>query len=219
MIKDHFIFDMDGVLVDSEPVHQQILNKVFDELNLEFSVDYHHTLVGMAAVPMWGKIRNDFGISIDANELVSFHKEMFFAETENIKVPPVNGVLDFLKRLETLNFNISLASSSPVKLINRFVDELAVRSSFDYLVSGEEVGRSKPFPDIFFKVSEKYNVDPSRFLVIEDSHNGVKAAKAAGMTCIGYQNPNSGNQDLSAADYIVNDFSDMDIQKIKEIAS
>ncbi|WP_335966636.1 HAD family phosphatase [Galbibacter sp. PAP.153] len=219
MTKDHFIFDMDGVIVDSEPVHQEILNKVFQELNLEFSVAYHHTLVGMAAIPMWEKIRTDFSIETNARELMNFHKEFLFIEMGKRKIAPVPGVIDLLLRLKKMGISISLASSSPLKLINLFIDQLEIRSYFDYLISGENIERSKPFPDIFLKVANEYGVSPDKFVVIEDSHNGVRAAKAAKMTCIGYKNPNSGNQDLSPADIIITSFTKLTDEKIKLIAT
>jgi len=208
---------MDGVLIDSEPAHQQIFKKVFEELSLEFSVAYHHTLVGMAAVPMWEKIRSDFHIQTDARELMNFHKEFMHVEIKELDIQLVSGALELLERLEDMQIKLSLASSSPEKLIYHFVDKFNIRSKFDFLVSGESLTRSKPFPDIFLKVAELYNLQPDRFSVIEDSNNGVRAAKAAQMQCIGYKNPNSGEQDLSLADKIISSFSVLDKQKIKEL--
>lgn len=217
MIKDHFIFDMDGVLIDSEPTHQQIFKKVFEELNLDFSATYHHTLVGMAAVPMWEKIRSDFQIQTDARELMNFHKEFMYVEIKERDIQLVPGVYELLERLQEMQIKMALASSSVEKLIHHFVDKFSIRSKFDFLVSGESLTRSKPFPDIFLKVAEFYDLKPDRFVVIEDSNNGVRAAKAADMLCIGYTNPNSGQQDLSLADETISNFSQLDHQKIKEL--
>lgn len=217
MIKDHFIFDMDGVLIDSEPAHQQIFKKVFEELNLDFSVAYHHTLVGMAAVPMWEKIRSDFHIQTDARELMNFHKEFMYVEIKELDIQLVPGVIELLDRLEDMQIKMSLASSSAEKLIHHFVDKFNIRSKFDFLVSGESLTRSKPFPDIFLKVAELYDLKPDHFAVIEDSNNGVRAAKAAQMKCIGYENPHSGQQDLSLADEIISSFSQLNSDKIKEL--
>lgn len=217
LIKDHFIFDMDGVLIDSEPAHQQIFKKVFEELNLDFSVAYHHTLVGMAAVPMWEKIRSDFQIQTDARELMNFHKEFMYVEIKELDIQLVSGVLGLLDRLQEMQIKMSLASSSAEKLIHHFVDKFGIRAKFDFLISGESLTRSKPFPDIFLKVAELYDLKPDRFVVIEDSNNGVLAAKAAQMQCIGYTNPNSGQQDLSLADETISSFSQLDNQKIKDL--
>ena len=219
LIKDHFIFDMDGVLIDSEPAHQQIFKKVFEELNLEFSLAYHHTLVGMAAVPMWEKIRSDFQIQTDARELMNFHKEFMYVEIKELDIKLVPGALELLDQLQQMGVKMSLASSSAQKLIHHFVDKFGIRSKFDFLVSGESLTRSKPFPDIFLMVAELYNKEPDHFIVIEDSNNGVRAAKAAEMKCIGYKNPNSGQQDLTLADELINSFSELTQQKIKDLTN
>jgi HAD superfamily hydrolase (TIGR01509 family) len=219
LIRDHFIFDMDGVLIDSEPAHQQIFKKVFEELNLDFSVAYHHTLVGMAAVPMWEKIRSDFHIQTDARELMNFHKEFMYVSIKELDIQLVPGALELLQRLEDMQLKMSLASSSAEKLIHHFVDKFNIGSKFDFIVSGESLTRSKPFPDIFLKVAELYNLQPDRFLVIEDSNNGVRAAKSAQMQCVGYNNPNSGQQDLSLADEVISSFLQLDNSKIKQLIS
>ncbi len=210
---------MDGVIIDSEPAHKEVLEKVFGELNLNFSDAYHQTLVGMAAVPMWEKIKADFTIETNARELMNFHKEIFFIEAENLKIEAVPEVVSLIKRLKEMNYHLSLASSSSLKLIERFTEELAVKDYFDFLVSGESLERSKPFPDIFLKVAENYKLDSSRFVVIEDSKNGVAAAKAAEMFCIGYQNPNSGNQNLSQADVVIDDFSKLTPEVITKMTN
>ena len=208
-MKNHFIFDMDGVLVDSEPMHQDILRSVFKKLELDISEEYLATLTGMADIPMWTKISEDFSTRQTQQELSKFHKEIFFQEFPSKKVEPVTGIIDFIHHLKEKNWHLSVASSSSLQLIEHFTKELNIIEHFDFLVSGQSLERSKPFPDIFLKVAEKYNLPPQDFWVLEDSRHGVTAGKTAGMSCIGYQNPNSGNQDLSHADYV--------IQNIEEI--
>ena len=98
---------------------------------------------------------------------------------------------------------MAVASSSMYERIERTAKSLGVDDCFDVYVSGEQLKRPKPAPDIFIKAAELLGVSPSECIVIEDSGNGVNAAKAAGMACVGYINPGSGDQDLSAADYLV----------------
>jgi len=216
-MKKHIIFDMDGVLVDSEPLHKEVLENVFNELAIDYTKEYHDTLVGMPSTPKWKKIISDFNLERDISELIELNKSAFYKEIESRDIPVTEGLFSLLDRLDKLNLKKSLASSSPVKLINIIVDRLEIRHHFDYLVSGEEVERGKPFPDIFLKVAELYNIEPSDFLVIEDSHNGVLAAKAAGMTCIGYKNLNSGNQDLTKADIVIDHFDELSDKVLKEL--
>jgi HAD superfamily hydrolase (TIGR01509 family) len=98
---------------------------------------------------------------------------------------------------------MALASSSTQRVIDTVLEKLALVGVFDPVVSGEEVEHGKPAPDIFLRTAGLLEIPPETCLVIEDSANGVRAAKAAGMVCIGFRNPNSGAQDLSAADAIV----------------
>ncbi|TRZ42760.1 HAD family hydrolase [Robertkochia solimangrovi] len=213
----YIIFDMDGVLVDSEPFHFKVLKAVMNSLSIEFSKSYHDTLVGTANKPMWEKLIRDFDIPHSLEAMQSGHKDMFYRMLEGELLQPTPGIHDLLQRIRESGYGLSVASSSPKKLISLVMDQLGIGDYFDHLVSGEELERSKPFPDIFLKVASLYAEDTDKFLVIEDSRNGVHAAKAAEMHCIGYYNPNSGNQDLSKADLIIDDFDVLTGARINEI--
>lgn len=217
-MKKHIIFDMDGVLVDSEPVHMKILNEVLVTMGASaVSLEYYFSLVGMGGLLIWKKLIKDYNLEGKATDLFASHKEYFYSVIETHEIQPVKGVVQFLDRLKKENYFISLGSSSPVRLINHAVSKIGIKDYFDYLVSSEHVQNGKPFPDIFLKVAELYKIKPLNFVVIEDSHNGVLAAKAAGMTCIGYKNPNSGNQDLTKADIIISHFDELNEKVLKEI--
>lgn len=217
-MKKHIIFDMDGVLVDSEPIHMKILNEYLITLGAtSVSLEYYFSLVGMGGLLIWEKLIKDFNLHGVASDLYISHKEYFYSVIEAHEIEPVKGVVQFLNRLKKENYFISLGSSSPVRLINHSVRKIGIRDYFDYLVSSEHVKHGKPYPDIFLKVAELYNIEPSHFLVIEDSHNGVLAAKAAGMTCIGYKNPNSGKQDLTKADMIIDHFNELSDEVLKDL--
>src|SRR5690606_5174684 len=94
------------------------------------------------------------------------------------------------------------------KNIDLILQKLDIEKYFDFVVSGEQVVKGKPEPDIFLKVANHYSIHPKDCMVIEDSTNGVLAAKAANMFCVGYYNPSSGNQDLTKADLIIDSFND-----------
>jgi len=96
-----------------------------------------------------------------------------------------------------------VASSSPKFFIETVLETLRIREYFKEILSGEEVQRGKPYPDIFLETAEMLRVNPQECVVIEDSTNGIKAALAAGMKCIGFINLNSGLQDLTSASIIV----------------
>jgi len=120
--------------------------------------------------------------------------------------------MEIISYLKNRKIKLALASSSSLYLINLILQKMHLKSIFDVVLSGEEVANGKPFPDIFIKTAELLNVQPDRCVVIEDSKNGVTAAKNAGMLCIGFKSPNSKNQDINRSDYIV-----ADLIKIKEL--
>lgn len=208
-MKKYFIFDMDGVLIDSEPVHQQILSQTFQELGISLLDEYYYTLVGMAAGPMWEKIKADFALHEEVGSLVKKHKVLKGQLLLSYTIPATPGILSLLNRLKLEGYVMAVASSSPKLLIESYTSQLHIQSFFQEFVSGEEVSRSKPFPDIFLKTADLLGVLPSVCIVIEDSRNGVVAAKSAGMFCIGYKNEHSGPQDLSMADVIIEHFDEI----------
>ena len=122
-----------------------------------------------------------------------------------------------LERVHEGGFLMAVASSSPEIYINQVIDMLGVKEYFQVLCSGENVKNPKPAPDVFLKAAKELGVSPDECLVIEDSTNGCRAAKAAGMVCLGYYNPDSGDQDLSIADGVIADYEKLDAKFLQEI--
>ena len=205
----HIIFDMDGVLLDSEPMHQQVIYEVFQLKNIPLNRAYIETLTGMSAFPMWQKIKNDTQRVETVEELVQFHKDYFFQKLPELHVAPVPHVKEVLAQFKSEGKHLSLASSSGRKLIEIFTEQVGIKHYFEVIMSGDDVKYSKPNPEIFLKVTEWYALPPTQFTVIEDSTNGVKAAKSAGMHCIGFQNPLSGGQNLQEADRIIHSMNEL----------
>lgn len=207
MAVEGILFDMDGVLVDSEPLHLEVEEAIFEELGINISKEEHFSYVGMAPLEVWTTIRRRYDLEIPAKRLFQLEQERKFALFQKREVSLVEGVLPLLQQLHEKGYPIALASSSPRRIIELFVEKTGVGDFFRFLISAEEVERGKPAPDIFLAAAERLGCSASDCLVIEDSANGVQAAKAAGMYCIGFQNPNSGYQDLSVADRVVESFS------------
>ena len=203
-----FIFDMDGVIVDSEPLHFEVNRRIMRDFGLEFSDEFFHAYVGITNEQMWADLIERYSLNTTIEEL---QKEDFLLKKEVFRdLQPIKGIPELLANLKKDGIAIGLASSSEKAFIEMVLEELGIRGYFQAVVSGEEVERSKPEPEIFLRAAELLNVDPADCLVLEDSRHGVEAAKRAGMKCIGYQNPNSGPQDLSRADKIVHTLENLD---------
>ena len=206
---NYIIFDMDGVLLDSEPMHQDIIYETFQLEGIPFDKAYIQTLTGMSAFPMWEKVKRDAQRSESVEELIKFHRDYFFKRLPEVKVPLVPHVKDVLEKFKNEGKHLSLASSSGRKLIDIFTQQTNIAHYFEVIMSGDDVQYSKPNPEIFLKVAQWYGLPATQFTVIEDSTNGVKAAKSAGMQCVGFQNPLSGGQDLSQADLLIHSMQEL----------
>ena len=206
---NYIIFDMDGVLLDSEPMHQEIIYETFQLEGIPFDKAYIQTLTGMSAFPMWEKVKHDAQRSESVEELIKFHRDYFFKRLPEVKVPLVPHVKDVLEKFKNEGKHLSLASSSGRKLIDIFTQQTNIAHYFEVIMSGDDVQYSKPNPEIFLKVAQWYGLTATQFTVIEDSTNGIKAAKSAGMQCVGFQNPLSGGQDLSQADSVIHSMQEL----------
>jgi HAD superfamily hydrolase (TIGR01509 family) len=201
------IFDLDGVLLDSEPLYMAMNQKFFKTLGAEIGVEEYHTFVGISATTMWATIKAKAHLPQSVEELKALEKELKYKTLNETPLVPTEGVVELLGKLKAGGHTLTIASSGLRKNIDVILNKLHVTQYFDLVVSGEDVVKGKPGPDIFLKVSDHFRRKPEECVVIEDSKNGVLAAKAAGMICLAYYNPNSGNQDLSKADFIFDHFN------------
>jgi len=209
------IFDMDGVIVDSEPLHFELERGLLEELGGHISPEEHNNFVGTTDYYMWSTFKKQFNIELSVEEMIHIKKERFI---ENIhKLELVDHFKELLLTLYNENYLLGLASSNNRKAVNMIVEKFDLDKYLQFIISGEEVTKGKPNPEIFLTAAKKMNVHPSQCLVIEDATNGVEAAKAAGMKCIGFQNPNSGNQDLSGADLVIDSLQNLTLEAMKEL--
>ncbi|MCD4819866.1 MAG: HAD family phosphatase [Candidatus Cloacimonetes bacterium] len=204
------IFDMDGVLLDSEPIYFDVEKKLFEKLNIDISKAKHFTFVGMSMRKIWLIIKNEFKLTQNIEELITIHNDIIYKGILNKNdISPSLGVKNTLINLKNRNIKLAVATSTERKLAELILNKIRLFNLFDFIICGDEVKNGKPAPDIFLKAAEGIGILPENCLVIEDSENGVKAAFEAGIKVIGYQNPNSGNQNLNLADFIISDFSEL----------
>ena len=213
------IFDMDGVIIDSEPIYSIVYQKLFDMLNVNISKEERNSFVGLSAKKVWLYVKEKGTLNQTVDELLKLKEKIYFETFKSLEIyhKPIYGIIELLETLKRYRVSLSIASSANRNVIDFVIDKLSLSSYFDCIVSGEEVPNGKPDPDIFLKVAENYNEPPHKFAVIEDSENGVKAAKSAGMKCVGYKNKNSGNQDLSSAELVIEEFNQYNIDKILKL--
>lgn len=206
---------MDGVIIDSEPIHQQMEFEMYNELGLTISPEEHKQYVGTSSIDMWNMIKERHGLDKTPEELLSYGRGMYWEALDKGRVPLVAGSKELMAGLHQNGFIVQVASSATRPTVDRVIEHFKLAPSIAHRIGGNEVKKSKPDPEIFLKAAAQSSTNPENCLVIEDSRNGIKAAKAAGMMCIGYENPGTGNQNLSIADLIVTDLKEITIKKIQ----
>lgn len=214
------IFDMDGVIIDSEPIYKMVEEEIFESLNISVMEEEFNKYIGTNSYYLWKCIKENHGLENSVEELVKLEREsnLNYLIKHKELIKPVEGVVELIQDINNNGTKLAVASSSPIELISTIIDTIGIRKYFDYIVTGDYVKKCKPEPDVFLYAANKINIEPNKCLVIEDSKNGTIAAKKAGMRCLGYKNLNSGNQDLSKADKITDSFMGIkfiDLQGVK----
>lgn len=201
------IFDMDGVLVDTEEFICEAAMKYFAELGTSVKAEDFLDFVGMGENRYIGGVAEKYGLEIDITQAKKRTYEIYDAIVRG-RIEPLDGVLDFLARCKRLGLKTAVATSADRTKMDINLREMGLsEASFNACVNGLEVERKKPHPDIFLFAAQKIGVDPQNCLVVEDAISGVAAAKAAGMKCLGLTTSFSAQQ-LSAADWISNTLAD-----------
>ncbi|OON69427.1 HAD family hydrolase [Hymenobacter sp. CRA2] len=209
------IFDMDGVLVDTEPLHHDAFFRHFAELGLRISDTEYATFLGSSTSNMYQRIKQEYGLREEVPALVQRKRELFGVAFEaNTTLELLPGARELVLDLYQAGVPLQLASSASHETIDRVFTRFQLYPYFQNRVSGEEFPQSKPNPAIFLRAAELAGMPPQACLVIEDSANGVTAAKAAGMYCVGYRSAHSGGQDLHFADHIVADLRELSAASI-----
>lgn len=205
------IFDMDGVLVDSQPYHFKADIDTMAEYGVIKDQKFYESFAGTLTADRMRTLKEMFGLDAPVEEMTIKRENMILDIMGKEDIKPVLGIPEFLRSIKEKGLTTAVASSSDYKLINLILDRLKIAQYFDSVTSGSDVKRGKPSPDVFLLAAERIGIEPAECLVVEDSENGVKAAKAAGMKALGYINPTSGKQDLSLADFITDDFKKISI--------
>jgi HAD superfamily hydrolase (TIGR01509 family) len=209
------LFDMDGVLTDTEVLYYEVNQKFFAQHSIPISGKEYDRFCGISAPKMWKSLKDEFNLPYEVDWLIQHEKETFFAElSAQPGLEPIPGIPDLLRAVAERRLKTAVASSSARKNIELILQKAGIRHFFPVIVSGEDVKNGKPDPDIFLLAASQVGAAPNECVVLEDSFNGLTAAKKAGMYCVGFRNPGSGNQDLSQADMIINEHTPKSLPSI-----
>ncbi len=196
------IFDMDGVILDSEPLHENARQMMFQRFGIVPDETFPDP-VGNSSSGFWREVIKKCGIEGEPYALEKEQYRLVAKQVEENHIPPSEGLPKLLMWAKRNDVKVGLASSSTRVLVDDALRLLNISEYFDYTVSGDEVAVKKPAPDVYLKVLEMAGILSENAIAVEDTHTGVTAAKNAGIFCYGYKNTTSGPQDLASADAII----------------
>ncbi len=208
------VFDMDGVLVDSE-IHWKKMESAFLRgLLPEWDEARQKSIIGMSVYDVYSLLIRDYGLCISREEYLEYYDHLagkLYGELSGL----IPGAEEIIRELSVRNFPLGLASSSPRRWMDIVLDRFSFAPYFNAVVSSDDVrGCGKPEPDIYLLACSKLGIAPEYAAAIEDTEKGVRSAKSAGMKCVGLRNGFNEHQDLSMADYIAWGFADIPVERI-----
>jgi len=208
------VFDMDGVIIDSEPLWSEAERQLLARRNLAYSEQLKPLLMGLDSREAVRILKKHYDLGEPVEELVH-ERNQLVSELIQQQGQPIPDALELIQQVRDGGIKTVVASSSPYALVELVVDKLGIGGLLDLVLSGDEVSRGKPAPDLYDTAAKILAVAPECCLVIEDAPNGVRAAKAAGMRCLAITTGAS-KTDLAAADQVVEDFRGLNILKLWE---
>ncbi|MGB0633344.1 MAG: HAD family hydrolase [Flavobacteriaceae bacterium] len=211
------IFDMDGVIVNSEPLHKKAYYNMFKDFKLDVSESLYESFTGKSTYSICEQLCLKFNLSITPYELVNSKRKHFKYIFENDKsFKMIDGAFELIKDYYKNNLKLVLASSASMLTINKVFEKFDLDKFFVAKISGADLKQSKPNPEIFLKAAKISGHNKKDCIVIEDSTNGIIAANSAGIFCVGYKSKNSINQNYSLADLVISNFNQICFKEISK---
>lgn len=208
------IFDMDGVLVESESKfdeeHERIANMFGVELSYEDKVSFR----GQSSRNIWEMFLNKYGIDADIEKLLFIERKTMAERFANNEISPIPYAIELLCNVKKAGLLVGIATSNRAANVDAIIKINKIEKFVDAMSTSDSVKSSKPNPEIFIHCSKKLGVECEECVAVEDSHNGVLAAKRAGMKVVAFADPLAISQDVSQADLIVESLKDVKIQKL-----
>lgn len=212
------LFDMDGVIFDSEPIHEEIFRRFSQKLGVSISSAEYQRLIGASSVSQWTYMKERFDLDGTPQELsdakMALYKE-YLKATSGLK--PIEGLPEFIKELNHASIPFALASLSTADVIEATLSAIGLNLTFLTRVGGNDAPNAKPAPDIFLLAAHRLDAAPEGCVVIEDSTNGILASQRAGMRSVGFDNPNSPGQTLADATVRISTLKDLTLDLVQRL--
>lgn len=204
------LFDMDGVLADTEPLHLEALNDVLEEQGVRLSPQEAARFLGQTDGRMLETLQREGRVRGDVRAIEARKRARLVERLRTEPLPPKEGAAELLLGLGIRGIRRAVASSSPRSVVDAVLGALGMRRAFEGIFTGEDVPRCKPAPDLFLHAARTLGVEPGACLVVEDAPHGVEAARAAGMRCVAVRTDWTTPEALAGAWRVVGSLAEVD---------
>lgn len=179
------IFDMDGVIADTEPIHESARNILLSELGLDVET-ISARAIGRGKRAFWGEVVQQYRLPYTAEQLTVREFDYIMEIVGKMGLQPSAGLKELLEYLKACNIKTAVASSSDRNYVERILEVTDLKNYFSEIACGNEVAKTKPAPDVYLKILDLLGVKAAEALAVEDSDTGARAAAAAGIKCVAY---------------------------------
>lgn len=214
------LFDMDGVIVDSEPIHRKAFYKTFEDLGIEVSNEVYTSFAGASTQNIADKLIGLYNLSVASSFIMDskrkYFKEFFYEDSDFDLIP---GVRQLIEHYYSNGIKLVVASSATRTTIQMVFEKFGLDKYFVGRISGADLVESKPNPEIFIKAAEIAGEPVQNCMVIEDATNGIKAARAAGIFCAAFKSPHTHLQDYTLANLVIEDYRKLELDEINPFFS
>jgi beta-phosphoglucomutase len=212
------IFDMDGVIVDTNPHHRIAWRNYYERYGKTLSdADFVEHVSGKHNDDILGHLFAEKTLTTEESKQLAYEKEALFRELYRPVITPVAGLIPFLKALKSANILTAVATSAPVENLDFVMDALGIRAYFDALLNESMVSHPKPDPEIYQKAMALLGVEPTDSIIFEDSMTGIQAAKASGATVVGIATTQSPDELRPFVDDIALNFTEMTLNRLEKL--
>lgn len=209
------LFDMDGVIVDTEPLHRKAYFKMFEDFEIDVNEELYNSFTGNSTQKVCTRLIEKFGLKATWQELAEIKRKYFKYYFDNDpEFDLISGVKDLIQHYHENGIKLILASSAHMNTINWVFKKFDLEQYFMGKISGADLKESKPHPEIFELAAKMSGEEKKNCMVIEDSTNGIQAANAAEIFCVAYKSEHSKMQNYDTANILVSDFKDLRIDNI-----
>lgn len=213
------IYDVDGTLVNSEPLHVKAWDEtlqLYGHALTDLSHTFQSTMAGKKPIIIAEGMIEELTIDVEPADFLA-QKSKRFLELAQQELQPMPGAVESVHRFKDAGYTLGIGTSLDRDYLNLILRRLDVTDIFDVIVTGDQITKGKPDPETYLTVAEQLGVEVEQCVVLEDAATGMASAKAAGMICIAIENKDAVTQDLSVADRVVDSLNQVNLDLIASL--